>query len=249
MVYARMNIVPDTFLKEVIINAFFRDPDGEIPALAKPEMAELKRAVFRGSAESDYGKDLRWSAETRLQPLLAGKIFSRNQLLNEGVEIYQNRSAESTDILHEYFVPRDRVAEFVEAMRKISPRHGANLLNVTIRAVNEDEDTFLRYADQPMIAFVMLFVQDRTSAGEVRMQALTRELIDAAIEHEGRYYLPYRLHATREQFYRAYPQAREFFDRKRQYDPEELFQNQFYTTYGKPAEAARPESEKGGVGS
>lgn len=49
------------------------------------------------------------------------------------------------------------------------------------------------------------------------MEALTRELIDAALEHEGRYYLPYRLHATPEQFHRAYPQAREFFDLKRKY--------------------------------
>ena len=101
------------------------------------------------------------------------------------------------------------------------------------------------------MAFVMLFVQERTPAGEARMQALTRDLIDAAIEHEGRYYLPYRLHATREQFHRAYPQAREFFDRKREYDPEELFQNQFYIKYGKPreaAEAVRPNSEKGGDG-
>lgn len=248
MVYARMNIVPDTFLKEVIINALFRDPDGEIPVLGEPGMVELKRAVFRGSSESDYGKELRWSAETKLQPLLAGKIFSRNQLLNEGAEVFQNRTSNSTDILHEYFVPRDRAAGFVETMRNLIPRHGANLLNVTVRAVNKDEDTFLRYADQPMIAFVMLFVQDRTDAGEMRMQTLTRELIDAAIEHEGRYYLPYRLHATREQFYRAYTQAPEFFDRKRHYDPEELFQNQFYIKYGKPAQAARPESEKAGAG-
>jgi len=246
MVYARMNIVPGTFLKEVIINAFFHDPGGEIPALAEPRTVELKRIVFRGSADSDYGKELRWSAETKLQPLLAGTIFSRNQLLNEGVEVFQNRSVDSTDILHEYFVPRQHLAGFVEAMRRIIPQHDANLLNVTVRAVNEDKDTFLRYADQPMVAFVMLFVQDRTSAAEMRMQALTRELIDAAIEHEGRYYLPYRLHATREQFYRAYPQAREFFNRKGEYDPEELFQNQFYIKYGEPVEAteaSRPNSE------
>ena len=239
MVYARMNIAPDSFMKDVIINAFFRDPDDEIPALADPGMIELKRAVFRGSAKSDYGKGLRWTAETRLQPLLADTIFSRNQLLNEGVEVFENRSADSTDILHEYFVPRHQLVGFVEAMRRIIPQHDANLINVTIRVVNEDHDTFLRYADQPMIAFVMLFVQDRTGSGETRMQALTQELIDAALEHEGRYYLPYRLHATPEQFHRAYPQAREFFDRKREYDPEDLFQNRFYIKYGEPGEAAK----------
>lgn len=239
MVYARMNIVPDTFLEDVILNAFVHDPSGEVPALAEAGAAELKRLVFRGSAASDYGKALRWSAETRLQPLLAGKVFSRNQLINEGVEVFQNRSADSTDILHEYFVPRRRVAGFVAALRRIVPLHRANLLNVTVRAVDEDVDTFLHYADQPMIGFVMLFVQERTAAGEARMEALTRDLIDAAIEHEGRHYLPYRLHATQEQLVRAYPQAREFFERKRRMDPGELFQNSFYLRYGRPAEEAR----------
>jgi FAD/FMN-containing dehydrogenase len=230
MVYARMNVVPGTFLQEIILNAFIRE-EGEIPALAAPGNAELRRAIFRGSADSDYGKELRWSAETRIQPLLSGKVFSRNQLFSEGVEVLENRSADTTDILHEYFIPPARALGFVEALRRIIPRHRANLLNITVRGVNEDGDTFLRYADQAMFAFVMLFVQDKTAAGEERMQALTRELIDAALEHEGRYYLPYRLHATPEQFHQAYPQSREFFAQKRKYDPDRLFQNQFYLTY------------------
>jgi hypothetical protein len=65
------------------------------------------------------------------------------------------------------------------------------------------------------------------------MQALTRELCDAALANGGRFYLPYRLHATREQFVKAYPRSGEFFDRKRFYDPGELFQNQFYVKYGR----------------
>ncbi len=231
MVYARMNIVPDRLFREVIVNAFFRDPEGTIPPLSDAGLDELRRAIFRGSAESDYGKKLRWNAETKLQPALAGKILSRNQLLSEGVEVFQNRSADSTDILHEYFVPPHRVTEFVDAMRRIITKHSPNLLNVTVRSVNQDIDTFLRYADQNMIAFVLLFVQERTAEGERNMQVLTRELIDAALEHDGRYYLPYRLHATAEQFRRAYPKAREFFELKRKYDPSELFQNQFYTKY------------------
>ena len=64
------------------------------------------------------------------------------------------------------------------------------------------------------------------------MAAMTRDLIDAALDLGGRYYLPYRLHATADQFRRAYPQAAPFFALKRKYDPKELFQNQFYLTYG-----------------
>ena len=89
--------------------------EGQLADLLLRARAEgLRRAVFRGSAESGYGKELRWNLETRIQPLLFEKIFSRNQLLNEGVEVFENRSSHSTDILHEYFVPRPRVMEFVD---------------------------------------------------------------------------------------------------------------------------------------
>jgi FAD/FMN-containing dehydrogenase len=230
MAYARMNITPDHFLDEVIINAFVAE-DGPIPPLADAGGAQLRRTIFRGSAGSDYGKGLRWSAETKLQPWLAPAAFSRNQLLNESADVFQNRTANTTDILHEYFIPRDRVVAFVASLQRIVPQHNADLLNVTVRSVETDVDTFLRYADKPVIAFVMLFVQEKTPEGEARMQALTRELIDAALANGGRYYLPYRLHATREQFRAAYPQADEFFAAKRRYDPQELFQNQFYRRY------------------
>ena len=56
---------------------------------------------------------------------------------------------------------------------------------------------------------------------------------DAALEAGGRYYLPYRLHARLDQFDAAYPQAVPFFRLKRKYDPDELFQNEFYAKYGK----------------
>jgi FAD/FMN-containing dehydrogenase len=79
----------------------------------------------------------------------------------------------------------------------------------------------------------MLFNQPLTQEADAKMEALTRELIDASLQCGGRYYLPYRLHATREQFTRAYPQAGAFFERKRHYDPDEILQNQFYIKYGK----------------
>lgn len=233
MVYARMSIVPNPLFREVLLTAFIRE-EGDIPKLHDPEHASLHRAIFRGSAESDYGKELRWTAETKLQPWLSKKVVSRNLLLNEKVTALQNRSATSTDILHEYFLPRPGIVGFVEAMRSIIPKHRCDLLNVTVRSVNEDHDSFLRFADQQVIAFVMLFQQPLTDDAEAEMEALTRELINAALARGGRYYLPYRLHATPEQFHQAYPQAARFFELKRQHDPEDLFQNQFFRKYSRP---------------
>jgi FAD/FMN-containing dehydrogenase len=235
MAYGRLEIVPTRFLDEAIINILHRDPapDGALDPLKTAESAGLRRSLFRGSADSDYGKELRWSAEARLQPHLNHTHFTRNQLLNEGVEVFQNRSAEATDILHEYFLPLDSVAAFIASARQIIPAHRGNLLNVTVRAVEADDDAFLRYADQPMIAFVMLFNQSATGAGDAQMETLTRELIDAALSAGGRYYLPYRLHATPQQFRRAYPMAGRFWELKRKYDPEGIFQNRFYQRYAR----------------
>ena len=231
MVYARMGIVPDKLLDDVILNVLTVEPNEKIPELKELGMVQLRRAIFRGSIESDYGKELRWKAETKLQPQLSGKLFSRNQLLNEGVEVFQNRTAESTDILHEYFVPLANVAEFVADVRELVRAHDVNLLNVTVRHVKRDTDSFLRYADQEMFAFVMLYNQTRDEQGEVEMRNFTRAMIDAALHAGGRYYLPYRLHATSEQFRKAYPQADQFFAKKLEYDPGELFQNRFYLEY------------------
>jgi len=235
MAYGRLCIVPDRLFDEVILNVLREEPadGGPMPELTAPALGTLQRAFFRGSAEDDYGKRLRWDAEKRFQRYVAGKVFSRNQLLNDGVERFQNRSASSTDILHEYFIPPSQFRAFVSRMRKIIPRHQGNLLNVTVRNIYADRDAFLRYADQEMFAFVLLFCQQRTPRAEREAEAMSQELIDAALALGGRYYLPYRLHAKPQQFRQAYPRAQEFFERKRHYDPHELFQNEFYLKYGR----------------
>jgi FAD/FMN-containing dehydrogenase len=232
MVYARMNITPQRMFDEVLVNMFYAE-SGPIPHLTEAGSRWLPRVVFRGSANSAYGKELRWSAETKIQPYLTGKVFSCNQLMNDNAEWYLDRSAGTTDILHEYFLRRQSAGRSLTAARRIIRKHNGDLLNVTVRDVETDSDTFLKYASQHIVAFVMFFSQPRTASADAQMHAMTRELIDAALEAEGRYYLPYRLHATTAQFRRAYPQADEFFGLKRQYDPQELFQNQLYLKYGK----------------
>lgn len=234
MAYGRLSVDPDGFLREAVLNVFRRVPgeSGRSSSVEFPEIAGLTRAVFRGQVGSAYGKKLRWQAEKRLMSLFAGTAY-RNQLLSEGAEVFENRSRDSTDILHEYFVPPEAFGAFVERLRAIVPRHGGDLLNVTVRNVLRDDDAFLRYADRDLFGFVMLFNQARSAEGEARMESMTRELVDAALGLGGRYYLPYRLHPTQEQLERAYPQARGFFELKRRYDPDGVFENAFWLRYGR----------------
>jgi FAD/FMN-containing dehydrogenase len=217
MVYGRLNVMADQFLQDAIVYVMYVRT-APIPPLHEPESVQLRRQIVRGAAEDEYGKRLRWQAELKLQPRIGGAAFSRNQLFNEG----------------EYFVPRAEFGAFVERLQAIVPQHAGNLLNLTVRSIETDPDTTLRYATEPIFSFVMLFAQGRHQENDAKMAAMTRELIDAALALGGRYYLPYRLHATPEQFQRAYPQADEFFALKRKYDPSEVFQNQFYLKYALP---------------
>jgi FAD/FMN-containing dehydrogenase len=142
-----------------------------------------------------------------------------------------NFSELSTDILHEYFIPFDRFHDFTKALSKTVREHGADLLNVTVRDIKKDDDAYMRYAHGDRLALVLLFTQERTVDGERKMQTMTRELIDEALNLGGNYYLPYRLHATDRQMKTAYPMAADFFKLKKKHDPNELFQNQFYVRY------------------
>jgi FAD/FMN-containing dehydrogenase len=237
MVYGRLCVVPgeETFLKEAILTVFREAPcqPSEMPPLELPSFMSLRREVFRAQIGSQAGKELRWKAERTLGEQVAARYVSRNQLLNEPAEVYQEQNADRTDILHEYFVPPEELAPFLARAQSIIPRHSVELMNVTVRNVLADTDAFLRYADRDMFALVMLYNQPRTVEADLQMQTLTRELIEAALACGGRYYLPYRLHATPEQFRAAYPQAEQFFELKRRYDPDELLQNRFYAAYGK----------------
>jgi len=231
MVYGRININPDNFMQEAILSTFTVDENAIMEPLKEGSLTSIRRTVFRGSANNAYGKNLRWRAEKFGASQINGKKFSRNQLLNESVEVFQNRDTAYTDILHEYFIPKNRVGDFIDSLRKIIPAYKVDLLNITVRNVKKDEDAFLRYANEEVFGFVMLFNQAKTNEAEMQMKAATQRMIDASITLKGTYYLPYRLHATKEQMSSAYPQAKEFFLLKKKYDPAEIFQNKFYQTY------------------
>jgi FAD/FMN-containing dehydrogenase len=235
MAFGRLSIVPgDDYLGEAILTVFRPSADqSDLPAMSTAGLATMRRLVFRASADGPEGKRLRWQAERKFGELLASRTVTRNSLFAEGVDVYANRSAKSTDVLHEYFVPRAAFAAFVPRLAAIVTAHDSNLLNVTVRDVSTDHDAFLRFADQDMFALVLLFEQPFGAEAERAMQDTTRALVDAALELGGRHYLPYRLHATPEQMRRGYPQLDEWFARKRELDPGELFQNGLWRTYAK----------------
>jgi len=192
---------------------------------------EAKRLVFRSTVNSEYGKRLRWDLETGMNKVSRHAVFSRNELLNDHVSLIENKDPSSTDILQEYFIPESNFNQFIKEIKPILLESEIDLINITIRGVKKDDDSFMNYATKDVFGFVFLFNQGKTAAQEKAMESLTNQLFDAAIKNGGTFYMPYRLHIGKERMRKSYPQADRFFERKRQYDPEEIFNNKFYLHY------------------
>jgi FAD/FMN-containing dehydrogenase len=231
MTYGRLDVSRDAFFEDALLVSYAPE-EGEVPPLAGSGwLSRASRPIFRAQVGSDLVRRGRWWMETALGPRLAGAA-SRSSLLNEPVVTLDDRDPTRTDILHEYFVPPSRYGEFLDAARDIIRGSYQELLNITIRWVERDADSLLSYApDGPRIASVLLFSQEMTPRAEADMARMTRALIDAALAAGGTYYLPYRPHATREQFRRAYPRWEEFVALKRELDPDLRLQNGFWDNY------------------
>jgi FAD/FMN-containing dehydrogenase len=234
MLYGRLSMAREGFLQEALLVSYTQapqQPERLPPPKNSSAFSALSRGIFRAQIGSERGKKARWIAETRLMPRLDRVAITRNTLLNEPVAALADRDASRTDILHEYFVAPDRFNDFLAACREIIPAHKQDLLNVTLRYVDADRSSVLGYAPQPRIAAVMLFVQKRTTEADDDMRAMTIKLIDRTLALGGSYYLPYRLHATREQLRAAYPRVDEFVTAKRRTDPQLRFRNALWDTY------------------
>jgi FAD/FMN-containing dehydrogenase len=161
------------------------------------------------------------------------EVVPRNYEASRYVEeLEPSTRAFTTYVLQEYFVPADQLDAFAPKMAEILKKHHVNALNVSIRHAEKDPGSVMAWAQQgEVFAFVLYHKQWNNETARQEVGAWTRELIDAATDCGGTYYLPYQMHATEAQFKKAYPRAEEFFALKRKCDPENKFRNRLWDKY------------------
>ncbi|MDB5972329.1 MAG: D-arabinono,4-lactone oxidase family protein [Hydrocarboniphaga sp.] len=133
--------------------------------------------------------------------------------------------------LQEYFIPVERFHAFAAKLAALLKQHGSDILNVSIRHSPADTAALLSWAPTEVFSFVLYYRQRPDSRSREAAGVWTRALIDAALEYGGRYYLPYLLHASVDQFRRSYPEAGRFTALKAQVDPANRFTNLLWNTY------------------
>jgi FAD/FMN-containing dehydrogenase len=199
--------------------------------VARGQSYALEQNVIWALTELPGGASLRKKV---IHPLLGHRPavkWLNHEASLDVAELEPRTRAMSTYALQEYFVPERHFLPFARGMARVLQARPVMALNISIRHAPADRVSLLPWAREDVFCFVLYHKQRTTRAAQEQVGRWTRELIDLALAHEGRYYLPYQLHATRPQFERAYPEVEQLRRVKRQADPEGRFSNELWKKY------------------
>lgn len=199
--------------------------------VARGQSYDLEQNVIWAMTELPGGKRLRKAV---VHPLLTSKPVVKwlnHEASLDVAELEPRTRAVSTYVLQEYFIPERNFLPFVRAMVKVLQAHEVEAINVSIRHAPADQVSLLPWAPEDVFAFVLYYKQRTWRAAQDAVGRWTREIIDVALRHEGRYYLPYQLHATTRQFEAAYPEVTQLRRVKRQVDPTGKLSNELWRKY------------------
>ncbi len=156
---------------------------------------------------------------------------TRNQAMSWSIKTLENVNSSYLEILQEYFLPIDQMELFIQKAKIITQKYNINIINGTLRFVKKNSTGLLNYASEDVYALVFYFSIDNNPVSMMYAQIWTRELINAAIECQGKFYLPYQCFATKQQVQKAYPNFEDVITLKKIYDPQEIFVNDLYLKY------------------
>jgi FAD/FMN-containing dehydrogenase len=227
------DLMPPRFDRPLAITWRRTEASATIAERLVPEDRDYSRDqnLIWAASELPIGDDVRERKMTRRQ-LGEHPVVWRNREASLDADALEPRTRlMSTYLLQEYFIPVAGFLGFAAEMRKILRQAEVNALNVSIRHSPRDTQTLLHWAGDEVFSFVLYYKQRTHRWADADSARWTRRLIDAALAHGGRYYLPYRLHATPQQFLRAYPEAEAFAALKARIDPNGRFRNKLWDRY------------------
>ncbi|WP_010301182.1 FAD-binding protein [Candidatus Odyssella thessalonicensis] len=229
LAYGRLSVDQNHLFEEAGLFWFEDDNSKVMTSLKDEALIAIKRSILRVSQESNLGRKIRWSAEKfYAQQISRLGTLSRNNAMNTDIHILWPVHKNSKDILQEYFVPKSQLSAFIKTLKKLIVEHEMNILNVTIREVRQDKLSLLPYAKTDVFGLVCLFSQDLTDEAEEQMHKFTQTTVDEVIKLGGTFYLPYRRHYSKRQLISAYPELTSWTLIKQAFDPENLFESDFY---------------------
>ena len=147
----------------------------------------LEKYFFWAFTETPFGT---WRREHMVDPLLFRKKIVHWRNFEAGYDVaelepYSRKN--STYVLQEYFVPVDRIEEFVASAGEVLRRYQVNVVNISIRHALPDSGSLLAWAREEVFAFVLYYKQRTRDSARNRVAIWTRELVQRAIDLGGAY--------------------------------------------------------------
>jgi len=187
-----------------------------------------KRTAFKLYAQHYLGTDgnTYWADEMQLSTYLPTYAEFLQRARGDPAS-----AVKETLVIGEHYVPREAIKAFMQGARDVLRAHGSEVIYGTIRSITKDATSFLPWAKEDYACVIFNIRTPHTADGLARTASTFRGLIDASIALGGSFFLTYHRHATLAQVEAAYPRFRAFLDRKRAYDPSEMFTSDWYRHY------------------
>lgn len=200
--------------------------------------SELMRAGWAASRMEPSFRKFVWDRLTSPAKNPNGLRYSRLDLLREDILFTSSKGdADGVDLLQEYFVPLDKLVNFIEKLKEIFPYNSEEsdvmLLSCTTRYVRGESMNpapFLSYCGgQARVSVAIDAHVKRSTDGNPTdgAGAQFRAAIQTALDLGGTYYLPYYRFATREQFEQGYPGWEAWLEVVNTFNPSRRFHNEF----------------------
>jgi FAD/FMN-containing dehydrogenase len=184
----------------------------------KARAFERYAAHYRATSGQIY-----WSDTHQLTPYVDG--------YHEAIDARLGTGCAATEMISELYVPRPDLPAFLGDAAEWLRSCGAGVIYGTVRLIERDDESALAWARQPWACIVFNLCVEHTPAGRERAAGAFRGLIDLALRRGGSYFLTYHRWARRDQVEAGHPRLREVLRRKRELDPQERFQSDWYRHY------------------
>ncbi len=242
MFLARPSIDPNpkSFLKEMVLTTWSATTATKpgIHNLTDEQYVWRDKFFFGLSRVFNWAKALRWSLQKKIEAGVGQtRLVSRNNAMRPPLaplELLDYYSDQNTDILQEYYIPIKNFIPFMDEFRGILQKDKMNVISSTVRYVKANNETYMAYCPkEDCFAIIQMSNVGLSKDAQDKVEKTTQKLIDVAIKYSGTYYLTYQNYPTKEQMQKAYPNTDVFFQKKLQYDPNEVFMSEFYKKYAK----------------
>jgi FAD/FMN-containing dehydrogenase len=229
----------DDFLRKGVFSSYRPvDDSREMPSLQRElgesEWVELLYLAHTNKAEAfkryasyylSTNGQLYWSDEHQMS------IYP--DAYHAALERMMDAPNKATEAITEIYCERDALERFMGEVRDYARRDNVSIIYGTVRLIEQDSESFLAWARKPYACVIFNLHIEHTTGGVIRGADALRRLIDIGLRHGGSYYPTYHRYALRRQVDACYPQFTEFLKLKRKYDPDELYQSEWYRHYKK----------------